>query len=1388
MCVAGGRVAVPVPARCARSVARCWDRVVSRAQRFSQRFACAVASVALVCLLLAVPAGAVRDHGSSLSFGSAGSEAGELQLTFNGEPGPNSGVAVNSATHDVYVADTGNRRVDQFSAAGTFVRAWGWGVADGLPAFESCTLSCQAGISGSGPGQFTTPTSVAVDNSAGASAGDVYVADTTDNLVQKFSGEGTLIESWGVKGQLDGEGATGGPFSAIAGIVLDTAGNLFVYDPRKLDMFEFEQDGTAKPTVTVERETYNVGIAVDGLGNLYKVIGQGNVEQFGVTGEDSGSVDPSEGIAADAGVAVDQSTNELYVAKQGLAIRHYTPSCAEGGPKPCTPGDSFGEGILSEAAGLAVDSSSKTVYAADVGHARIDAFAIGPDVTTEAATNVQPTSATVNGSVNPDSVEVSDCHFDYGTTTSYGQVAPCVPSPGSGSTTVAVHADLNGLTPGATYHFRLEATSVTCAACTSFGEDETLSTPPPPSITSPEVANLTATSAELKASVNPNGVDTKYHFEWGTSASYTNSTPVEDAGEGTGAVPVSTTITGLEANKTYHWRLVAENLSGTVSTTDQTFIYDTTPVALPDNRAYEMVTPAQKNGSLVGDVFALFAPPPQVAASGSRVVAEVIQCFAEAESCPADRISIGSPYAFTRTPGGWQATALAPSAKQLGAVSSAAFGAETGGALFAAPEPGATREAFYVRREDGSLGTVGPITAPGGGPGGITKGPELTQIFMSADLATLTWETIHQGNQIWPFDETNTGSGHPTAYEYVGAAHVQPLMVGVKGGQNSTELISECGTELARAPGTLSSDGHTLYFVAVGKTTLECPSPEPRVGELFARIDNGEADAHTIAISQPQALGPAPDEHCKSTTCVENTEAGTKGEERWRGASLYGASTDGQKAFFGSPQQLLDSASEDPNPADTAVGSSCRDTTGTNGCNLYESDLEEAAGRRLIDVSAGDKSGEGPRVRGTLGISSDGSHVYFAAGGVLTSTPNERGQLPQNGGDNLYAYERDPANPSGHVTFIATLQAADAGEWNNGSTQDANVTPDGRYLVFRSHAQLTADDTSESGAAQIFRYDAQTGQLLRISTGNEGFNNNGNRAAPTPCTVVCSEDAWLAPGHAVEPLGEHRRDPSMSDNGEYVFFQSPVALGPGALDDAKIKSEESTGRPIYAQNVYEWHAGHVHLISDGHDVSVDGGQAFTCGENANIASSDCLLGSDASGANVFFSTADRLTTSDTDTELDYYDARICTESSPCIKPSAEPAGCSEDTCQGASSPQPAAPLAASITFSGPGNTASGAPRSPQGRVHVLTHLVRGSRFSISVTVNTSGRISLRGAAIRTVHASLARPGVHRFQVKLTPRAAKALRHHRGAVLRLRVVFAPTTGTVSSLTVTLKARP
>jgi hypothetical protein len=106
----------------------------------------------------------------------------------------------------------------------------------------------------------------------------------------------------------------------------------------------------------------------------------------------------------------------------------------------------------------------------------------GPSAVTEAASGVAQSTATLNASVNPDGETVSDCHFEYGPTDTYGSVAPCEPAPGSGSSAVAVSAPLLGLSPKSPYHFRIVATN---AGGTDYGSDRTFETlPNPPVVTS----------------------------------------------------------------------------------------------------------------------------------------------------------------------------------------------------------------------------------------------------------------------------------------------------------------------------------------------------------------------------------------------------------------------------------------------------------------------------------------------------------------------------------------------------------------------------------------------------------------------------------------------------------------------------------------------------------------------------------------------------------------------------------------------------------------------------------------------------------------------------------------------------------------------------------------
>jgi RHS repeat-associated protein len=192
-----------------------------------------------------------------------------------------------------------------------------------------------------------------------------------------------------------------------------------------------------------------------------------------------------------------------------------------------------------------------------------------PSATTEAATGITGTDATLKGSVNPNGVATT-YQFEYGTSTSYGTKVPATPaSAGSGSTAVSIAKAISGLKEGTPYHFRVVAVN---EGDTTYGEDKTFTTAKLPSLTTEAATGVKETEATLKASVNPNGWATTYQFEYGTTTSYGTKVPVspESIGSGTSAVAVSKAISGLKEGTTYHYRVVASNAAGTVPGLDKT--------------------------------------------------------------------------------------------------------------------------------------------------------------------------------------------------------------------------------------------------------------------------------------------------------------------------------------------------------------------------------------------------------------------------------------------------------------------------------------------------------------------------------------------------------------------------------------------------------------------------------------------------------------------------------------------------------------------------------------------------------------------------------------------------------------------------------------------------
>jgi hypothetical protein len=190
----------------------------------------------------------------------------------------------------------------------------------------------------------------------------------------------------------------------------------------------------------------------------------------------------------------------------------------------------------------------------------------GPIAVTGSATNVTTTSATLNGTVDPNG-RATTWYFEYGTSTSYGSKT-AEKSAGSGTSTAGVAAPASALTRGRLYHYRLVATS---DAGTSRGPDETFSTTTAPTVVTGSASSIGLTSAKLDGTVTPNGQTTSWYFEYGTSTNYGSKTSAKSAGSGTGAVKVAASLTGLRRTTTYHYRLVATNASGTTVGGDRGF-------------------------------------------------------------------------------------------------------------------------------------------------------------------------------------------------------------------------------------------------------------------------------------------------------------------------------------------------------------------------------------------------------------------------------------------------------------------------------------------------------------------------------------------------------------------------------------------------------------------------------------------------------------------------------------------------------------------------------------------------------------------------------------------------------------------------------------------------
>ena len=271
------------------------------------------------------------------------------------------------------------------------------------------------GTYGTGDYQFNNPSGVAVD-----ATGNVYVADTDNNRIQKFTSSGTFITKWGTIGTGDSE------FYYPRGVAVDASENVHVYvaDTGNNRIQKFTADGTF-------------------------------VTGWGFYGTEDGLFNSLWGVAVDA-------TGNVYVADLGNdRIQKYTSS-GTFITKWGTNGT--GGGQFNEPKGVAVEASGN-VYVADYNNHRIQVFspveAVGssPTATTSYATDVTSSAATLNGTVIANGLDAT-AWFEYGTAIGVYTNATTAQS-ASGTSTTTISAGISGISSGTKYYYRIGAQNST---------------------------------------------------------------------------------------------------------------------------------------------------------------------------------------------------------------------------------------------------------------------------------------------------------------------------------------------------------------------------------------------------------------------------------------------------------------------------------------------------------------------------------------------------------------------------------------------------------------------------------------------------------------------------------------------------------------------------------------------------------------------------------------------------------------------------------------------------------------------------------------------------------------------------------------------------------------
>lgn len=804
--------------------------------------------------------------------------------------------------------------------------------------------------------------------------------------------------------------------------------------------------------------------------------------------------------------------------------------------------------------------------------------------------------------------------------------------------------------------------------------------PSPPTIESSGPSKVTANSALFSAAINPRSETTEgpttYRFEFGPCeslttcpATYASSTPQGLITPDFEVHGVSASALGLSPATTYHVRVVTSNEAGghlnVVHGPEKIFTTQSAlaSAALPDGRAWELVSPSDKHGAGFYEL-ANSAAVIQASSSGEAIT---YLATAPTESAPAGYTNGESQVLSSQTAQGW-------SSRDIATPHEAATGGATG------------RNEYRAFSEDLTFGLTQPV-------GAFTRALSPQASEQTAFLRTNFFgESVGTPCATGCYRPLVTGcplapESCPAAIEEI--ANVPPGTLIEEGGLGC--IAASCGPQFEAASADLrhivlssklpltagAGDEGGLYEWTAGELTHLTPTFE---GHALDELELGSKTIRKNLISSDGARvvlsGSVEgvfhlflfDVAAEETIELDRVTDGT-GEEP-PSPNFQAASPSGDRILFTDNQHLM------------------ADSSGRSGDpDLYECHITGSPGARgceLTDLTP--KAGPTPRVGGITHIvaaSPDLSSVYFVANGVLAANQADHGggleeAQPGNCGEGLFPIESESCNlylrRGGLTTFIARLSGFDFGDWSenqsNPSQWTARTSPSGGWLAFRSRRPLTGYDNVDALTGtpdqEVFLFHAGDSSLVCAScnpTGARPQAANQENAGTSRAGLAASLPGWTG-----QEIGVGRyQSRYLSDSGR-LFFNASDAIAPtdtnGTWDVYQYEPPGvgscTSSEPSFAPSS----DGCVNLISSG-----------TSGRESSF------LDASESGDDVFFLTAARLSVRDIDTQPDVYDARVGGSEVPAV----QPVRCTGDSCQ-----QPAVPpvqvTPGTSLVNGPGNS------------------------------------------------------------------------------------------------------